>query len=102
VQSLLVEQILPHEQIDERSLYPTVARLIGGEDPTGPMSRAHVEIWHLTRLLGRLLEDAEPDGILDEDLVELRRLLYSLHAVLSLHFSQEDEAYHSLLERHRD
>ena len=102
VQSLLVEQILPHEKIDEEALYPAVARLIGGEDPTGPMSRAHVEIRHLTRLLGRFLEDAEPAGVADEDLPELRRLLYSLHAVLSLHFSQEDEAYHSLLSRQRD
>jgi len=102
LQSLLVDQILPHEQVDEETLYPTVARLIGGEDPTGPMNRAHAEIRHQTRLLGRLLEDAGPDGITDEDVPELRGLLYSLHAVLSLHFSQEDEAYHSLLARNRD
>jgi hypothetical protein len=30
--------------------------------------------------------------------VELRRLLYGLHAVLQLHFAQEDESYLSLAE----
>jgi len=32
----------------------------------------------------------------EEDLVELRRLLYGLHAILRLHFAQEDEGYLSL------
>jgi len=34
----------------------------------------------------------------DDDLVELRRLLYGLHAVLELHFAQEDEGYLSLVD----
>ena len=99
VLALLTERILPHETIDEESLYPAVARLIGGEDPTGPMSREHVEIFHLTRLLGRLVEDAGKDGITDADLPELRRLLLGIHTVLRLHFAQEDESYLSLLSR---
>ena len=102
VLELLVGQILPHEELDEEALYPVVARLIGGEDPTGPMSRAHVEIRHLVRLLQRFLDDTGSNGIVDEDVVELRRLLYSLHVVLGLHFSQEEQAYHSLLARHGD
>jgi hypothetical protein len=28
-----------------------------------------------------------------EDLVDLRRVLYGLHAILRLHFAQEEEAY---------
>jgi hypothetical protein len=75
-----------------------MAELLGGEDPTGTMSRAHVEIAHLTRLLGQLLSEAEADGFSDSDLPELRRVLYGLHAVLRLHFAQEDEAYLSLLQ----
>jgi hypothetical protein len=102
VLELLVGQILPHEELDEEALYPVVARLIGGEDPTAPMSRAHVEIRHLVRLLQRFLDDTGSNGIVDEDVVELRRLLYSLHVVLGLHFSQEEQAYHSLLARHGD
>ena len=102
VQRLLRERILPHEASDESSLYPVVARLIGGEDPTGPMSREHAEIVHLARLLDRLVEDAAQGGIGDADLPELRRLLLGIHTVLSLHFAQEDESYLSLLSRDQE
>ena len=60
------------------------------------MSRAHVEIAHLIRRLGRVLDDLDPDGPDEDDIVELRRLLYGLHAILQLHFAQEDEGYLSL------
>ncbi len=102
VQRLLTERVLPHEVSDETSLYPVVAKLIGGEDPTGPMSREHAEIVHLARLLDRLIEDAEPDGIGDADLPELRRLLLGTYTVLSLHFAQEEESYLSLLSRDQE
>jgi hypothetical protein len=62
------------------------------------MSRAHVEIAHLSRLLGQLLSEAKGRGIVDTDLAELRRVMYGLYAVLRLHFAQEDEAYLSLLQ----
>jgi hypothetical protein len=59
------------------------------------MSRAHAEIAHHVRRLGQLLavEGGSPDA---EDLHEVRRLLYSLHAILGLHFAQEEESYFSL------
>ena len=98
VHSFLVEKLLPHEKAEEEAFYPAVARLLGGDDPTGTMVRAHVEIVHLTRVLGGLLEDLEPEGPLVEDLPELRRVLYGLHAILHLHFAQEEEAYLSLVE----
>jgi hypothetical protein len=97
VHKFLVERLLPHEEEEETSFYPRVATLLGGDDPTGTMIRAHVEIAHLTRLLGRLLEDTEP-GTVADDLPELRRILYGLHAILRLHFAQEEEAYLSLVE----
>ena len=62
------------------------------------MVRAHVEIMHLARVLGELVEDMEPDGPDAQDLPELRRVLYGLYAILRLHFSQEEEAYLSLVE----
>jgi heavy metal translocating P-type ATPase len=96
VYRLLIEEIQPHEEAEDAQLYPVLARVLGGSDPTGTMSRGHVEIAHLIRRLGRLLDDVgavEPD---DEDLIELRRLLYGLHAVLRLHNAQEDESYLSL------
>jgi hypothetical protein len=92
------DRLLPHEAVEETMLYPLMAQLLGGEDPTVTMSRAHVEIAHLSRLLGQLLDDATSDGLSDDELPELRRVLYGLHAVLRLHFAQEDEAFLSLLQ----
>jgi hypothetical protein len=60
------------------------------------MSRAHVEIAHQTRRLGQLLDEVGPDGPDPDELAELRRLLYGLHAVLRLHTAQEEESYLSL------
>lgn len=122
----LVEELLPHEQAEDTELYPALARVFGGHDPTGTMSRGHAEIAHLTHRLGRLLDDldesagpatadgptADPQpttptlagaatapataGDDEADAADARRLLYGLHAVLRLHFSQEDEGYLSL------
>jgi hypothetical protein len=60
------------------------------------MSRAHIEIVHQIRRLGQLLDDIGPEGPDSEDISELRRLLYGLHAILRLHTAQEDENYLSL------
>ena len=49
----------PHEQAEDAQLYPVLARVLGGADPTGTMSRAHVEIAHQIRRLGRLLDDID-------------------------------------------
>jgi heavy metal translocating P-type ATPase len=124
----LVEELGPHEDAEDRELYPTLAATLGGHDPTATMSRAHVEIAHLIRRLGRVLADLAPtpsadiaeaardaqaqahartqthahahaqaNPTLDEhDAAELRRLLYGVHAILVLHFAQEDESYLSL------
>jgi hypothetical protein len=96
VRRFLVEELAPHEQAEDATLYPVVARVLGGNDPTATMSRAHVEIAHLIRRFGRVLDDIGPDGPDDGDIAELRRLLYGLHAILQLHFAQEEEGYLSL------
>jgi heavy metal translocating P-type ATPase len=95
---ILADEIQPHEDAEQRELYPALNRLLGGTDPTATMSRAHAEIAHQIRRLGHLLEDigpAEPDQV---DIAELRGLLYGLHAILRLHTAQEDESYLSLAE----
>jgi hypothetical protein len=96
VHRFLVDELLPHEAAEDAELYPALARVLGGSDPTGSMSRGHAEIGHLTRRLGRLLDDVDGGSLDGDDATDARRLLYGLHAVLSLHFSQEDEGYLSL------
>jgi hypothetical protein len=89
----LVTDLLPHELAEETELYPALARVLGGEDPTGVMSRGHAEIEHLVGRLGRLLAALGPDAPDEEDRTELQAVLYGLHAVLRLHFAQEEEFF---------
>ena len=41
---MLSGEVWPHESAEEAELYPSLNRLLGGADPTAPMSRAHAEI----------------------------------------------------------
>lgn len=93
----LRDELLRHEQEDDRALYPKVARLIGGADPMAAMSRGHREIGQLVRRYGRMVADL-PDDAPDDPaaLRETQRVLYSLDAILRLHFAQEEEIYHAL------
>jgi heavy metal translocating P-type ATPase len=93
VRVFLCDRLPQHEEEEEAAVYPVVAKLMGGEDPMSSMQRAHVEISHLIRVYRQLLEDMPPGGPDRDDLVDLRRVLYGLHAILRLHFAQEEEAY---------
>jgi heavy metal translocating P-type ATPase len=96
VDRTLREQVLPHERTDESDLYPSLARLLGGQDPMGSMSRTHREIHHLCRLFGRLVADGTPDGPSADERRDLRRVLYGLDAILRLHYAQEEELYETM------
>ncbi len=89
----IVERLPQHEEEEEAAVYPEIAKLLGGEDPMSSMERAHVEIDHIARVYRHMLDDLPPDGPTPDDLMDLRRVLYGLHAILRLHFAQEEEAY---------
>ena len=88
--------LLPHERAEEDELLPIVARALRSRDAIAGLSRTHAEIEHQVRRLRRLLSaaGASPD---EDDVVEARRLLYGLHAVLELHNAEEDELAFALL-----
>jgi hypothetical protein len=98
LQRFLMTEVIPHEQAEEATVYPAVAKLIGGDDPTAPMNRAHLEIAHMVSVLGRHLDELPSEGPGIDDLRDLRRILYGLDAILRLHFAQEDEAYLALMD----
>ncbi len=93
---MLTGEVWPHEAAEEAELYPSLNRLLGGADPTAPMSRAHAEIAYQIARLGRLIDDIGDRAPDEEDLIDLRGVLYGLHAILRLHTVQEDETYLSL------
>ncbi len=93
LRDLLEGELLPHEREEQRTAYPMLGRMLKDEDPTGPLIQTHHEIHRLTRLFGRLVAQLPPEGPHPEDLRDLRRALYGLHAILTLHFAQEEELY---------
>ena len=92
----LTREVWPHENAEETQLYPLLNRLLGGVDPTAPMSRAHAEIAYQIARLGRLIDEIGVGSPDESDIADLRGLLYGLYAILKLHTVQEDETYLSL------
>jgi soluble P-type ATPase/iron-sulfur cluster repair protein YtfE (RIC family) len=90
---LLQEQLLPHERREEADVYPLVANLLGGRDPMAALSRTHREIVHLVNVYRRLIADLPAQGADPALWSDLRRVLFSLEAILRLHIDQEDEVY---------
>ena len=91
-----VEELVTHEKTDEREVYRDIAQGMSGDDPLAAMSRTHQEIFHLARTYERLVAALPIDEPDPEDLVDLRRTLYALHAVVRLNVAQEEELYSSL------
>ncbi|HEY5987870.1 MAG TPA: heavy metal translocating P-type ATPase [Streptosporangiaceae bacterium] len=96
VHRLLVETVEPHERAEEEELYPALDRILGGNEPTATMSRAHAEIAHQIRRLGQLIAEIGASSPDQADISDLRSLLYGLQAIISLHTTQEDESYLTL------
>ncbi|GIW19980.1 MAG: hypothetical protein KatS3mg065_0276 [Chloroflexota bacterium] len=94
----LVEELVPHEIEEDRTVYPELAAALGSDDVTAALHRTHAEIFHLARTLDQLVGDLGPAGPEPADWLDLRRLLYGLDAILRLHWAQEEELYDSLVD----
>jgi cation transport ATPase len=94
----LVERLVPHEDAEEAELYPALARTLGTGEAMAPMSRAHAEIGRLTRRLEDHLAALDAGAELDPGRrQDLLACLYGLHALLQLHYLQEEENYFALV-----
>lgn len=97
--AFLTDQILPHEKAEETALYPALAKPLGTGEATATMSRTHAEIQRLSDRIGTHIALAHASGGIKPDQVDdLLACLYGLHAVLRLHFLQEEENYFTLAE----
>ena len=86
--------LLPHELAEDAKLYPALNDSLGTTEATATMSRMHAEIERLARRLHTHRELADAAGAITDDRAEdLLACLYGLHAVLSLHFTQEEEHF---------
>ncbi len=98
INAFLAGPLLDHERFEDQTVYPSVASAAGDDDATAPLSRTHREIFHLIGLFSRQVDELEAGGPDDGDQRDLRRVLYSLHAILGLHMAQEEELYVGLSE----
>ena len=96
--ALVRSRLLAHEQEDERTLYPKLEHLIGGDDPLAAMSRTHREIFRLGHQLQKATDNLLDGHLPATGIQDLQRVLYGLDAILRLHFAQEDEIYHAITE----
>jgi iron-sulfur cluster repair protein YtfE (RIC family) len=100
--AFLATHLLPHASAEDAVLYTEVDRLLGergGTRATDTMRRDHVEVARLADRLGELRERLHAGAPADADERELRRVLYGLYAIVSLHFAKEEEVYLPLLGR---
>lgn len=91
--NFLAKHLIPHAISEDEALYPLVAKYMGAPQATSTMTREHQEVGALTARLEKLMET--PDNHSD-----LREVLYSLYALVSLHFKKEEELYLPILKEH--
>lgn len=94
--------LVPHAEAEDAVLYPVVAARLGGPKATATMSRDHVEVGRLIAELRQVRAAMDANIVAPEQLKGLRRdlarVLYSLYAVVALHFAKEEEIYVPLLD----
>jgi hypothetical protein len=96
VRRFLVEELLPHEELEDRTIHPHLAAATGSDDAIAAMHRTHAEIFRLVRLLDRIVAELPAEGPSPDDLPDIRRILYGLDAIVRLHQAQEEDLYGSI------
>jgi len=95
--SFLTGHLIPHARAEDAALYPVVERLLGADGATATMSREHEEVGSLTGELSALLERLRAGEDPTAMTADLRRVLYGLYAIVSVHFAEEEEVYLPIL-----
>jgi hemerythrin HHE cation binding domain-containing protein len=93
---LVQGSIVVHERDDEGSVYPQLAAVLRERHGLSAMSRAHREILHLARLLGRIAEDL-PQERVDRYLIrDAQRVIEAIETLVRMHTAQEEDIYESV------
>ncbi len=83
--------LLPHMEAAERALYPQLERMFQNRHSMAPMRREHARIRELVAEFAALVDKDAGTVTLGRTLA-LRRVLFSLYALLKVHLAEE-EAY---------
>lgn len=90
---LVMRTIVEHERSDENIVYPRLAKFLRDRHGLAAMSRAHREILHLSRLLGRI-SDGMTEDLADKYLVrDAQRVIEAIESLVRIHNAQEDDIY---------
>jgi hypothetical protein len=90
---IVSSRIVAHEREDERSVYPRPTGYLGDRYGLGAMSRAHREIMHQARLLGRLTDGLSPADADRYVIRDAQRVIDSIEALVRIHNAQEADIY---------
>lgn len=86
--AFLTREFVPHMRIEQAGWYPALDLIVARDDVLAPMAHAHDEIERLVALLGRSC--AEPAPADERWVLEARRALYQLFALLKVHLAEEE------------
>ena len=93
----IVQQLVPHMETVEKSVYPELQRLLQNPRAMAPMEREHKEVRRLIGELGTLRGQMHGGGLGHGQMLQLRRVLVRLFAILKVHLAEEEE-YTPILE----
>ncbi|MFH1344943.1 MAG: heavy metal translocating P-type ATPase [Pseudomonadota bacterium] len=97
--AVIQDQVVVHERGDEGHVYPELAMVLRESHGLSAMSRAHREILHLARLLGRVAGDL-PSEKVDRYLIrDAQRLIEAVETLVRLHTAQEEDIYEAVAAR---
>ena len=91
--------MVAHERDDEGHVYPRLARILREVHGLSAMSRAHLEILHLARLLDCVAKELPSEDV-DRYLIrDAQRLIEAVETLVRLHTAQEEDIYEAVAAR---
>lgn len=91
-------ELAAHARAEETVLYPAVAAALGSPDATRTMIEDHRRLRALTDELAPLADALAAGPVTLTEVTALRRVLYGLHALVSVHLLKEEAVYLPILD----
>jgi hemerythrin-like domain-containing protein len=86
----VLDQLIPHMERAEATLYPVLERLMQNRHSMTPMRREHEQMRRLIEDLGRMRERLATGHVGRAEEMGLRRILYRLFSMIKVHLAEEE------------